>query len=44
MSEASLHDVLGRRSSLFSISRPEISATSQIDASDAPDHEVRLIL
>eukprot|EP00056_Hartaetosiga_gracilis_P000903 m.41268 g.41268 ORF g.41268 m.41268 type:complete len:135 (-) comp10410_c0_seq1:998-1402(-) len=35
----SLGDNNLRRTSLFSISRPEISAKSQIDASDVPDVE-----
>lgn len=32
---------LSRRSSLFTPSRPEIAATSQVDASDGPEAPVR---
>eukprot|EP00043_Microstomoeca_roanoka_P025205 m.7942 g.7942 ORF g.7942 m.7942 type:complete len:165 (+) comp5342_c0_seq1:102-596(+) len=39
MSQISLGEELARRSSLFTPSRPEIAATSQIDASDVPDQE-----
>ncbi|EGD72396.1 hypothetical protein PTSG_00416 [Salpingoeca rosetta] len=39
MSQVSVGEALDRRSSLFSISRPEIAATSQVDASDVPDQD-----